>query len=150
MLDGNQVARDLYKTVKTLFPEFIPFLSEGDEENATITFVDLLDSLEKTNPSLENSDLVSRLDQFRDWVESYPRGEDAGNDLLTWYAVTFIEGVLERESLFRLGPAVIGKEDLLENKDYFSTWIGPAEYHRALNAFSDDNHSAPTISENND
>ena len=138
MLDQGQVARDLYRKIQELFPEFKPFVLEGDEENATMALRDLIDSLEQENASPEDVDLMERLDRFRGWVGEYPQGDDASNDIFTYFNVTFVEGILEHDSLYRLAPAIVAKETLIQGKEYFCTWIGPTEYHRALTAFPEE------------
>jgi len=135
MLNEKQVGRDLYEKIKELFAEFDPFLCEGDEENRNVVLGTLIDSLEKAGAAAIDCDLMERLSRFRDWAENYPRGDEAADDLYTSYVVSFVEGMLEHESLYRLAPAIISKEDLIRGKDYFYTWIGPGEYHRALTAF---------------
>jgi hypothetical protein len=141
MLQKGEVARDLYRKIHELFPEFKPFVLEGDEENSTMALLDLIDSLEQADASPENADVMERLDCFRAWVEDYPRGDDASNDIFTYYHVTFVEGILEHETLYRLAPAIIAKKSLIQGKDYFYTWIGPTEYHRALTAFPEEEAS---------
>ncbi len=135
MLESTEVAKDLYKKINELFPEFQPFLSEGDEENPTVTLMDLIDSLRKANASPNDLDLRKRLETFRDWAENYPRGNDSSNDIPTYYCVTFIEGMLEDQELYRFAPSIISKDSLIDGKEYFYTWIGVTEYHRALTAF---------------
>ena len=134
-MDEKEIARKLHAKIVELFPEFEPFLSEDEEDNATVTLIDLLDSLERVHASPADTELLDRIREFRNWVETQPRGQNVNDDVLTWYCVTFVEGVLERENLFHIAPAVISREELVENKDYFYTWIGATEYHRVLSVF---------------
>src|SRR5690349_15303571 len=113
MVDKATAARDLYRRVRELFPEFRPFLSEVDEENSTSILIDLVDSLDHANASPKNRDLMRRLESFQEWAETYPRGDDASNDLVTWYFVSFVEPMLEHDTLYRLAPAITAKESLL-------------------------------------
>jgi hypothetical protein len=136
-MDREDVAADLRRKIRSLFPEFQPFLLEGDEENPTITLTELVASLQRAGAATENTDLLARLRQFQDWVEEYPRGEDVNDDLLTWYMVSFVEQILEHDTLFRFGPAIISEKSLIASKEYFYTWIGPTAYHRALSAFAE-------------
>jgi len=134
-MDAREVGRNLHEKVRSLFEGFEPFLSEGDEEISTLTFIDLVLYLETQSASPDDDDLQGKIEEFRDWVEQQPRGETAADDLLSSYFVTFVEAILKHNELFRIAPWVVSKETLVADPDYFYYWIGPTEYHRALATF---------------
>ncbi len=106
--------------------EDLPYLMGGD-------LVDWLASLAKLQLSAA---VIRRVVDFHNWCMSQPRGEDAGDDIMTIQAVGFFENVFEHDELLPLILHLTTRRELIDNREYLVNWVGQARYDAALKLMS--------------
>lgn len=113
-----------------LFPEFFSTVYDGDKELPYMMMVNLASWL-KEIPAPLNPVLVGNIVKFARWCESQPRGTGAENDMLTIFAVGFLEELFDSDATQALLPVLMSKEELHENSDYLKRWVGAENYEMA-------------------
>ena len=77
-----------------------------------------------------------RVINFCKWCEKQSRNEDAEKDLCTILTVGFYETLLRRSKLKSWIPIIFKKQQLLDNKEYFQTWVGENAFNLAIEEFN--------------
>jgi len=116
------------------FPEIHSRISEGDEELPYLLMNYLADWLKDLGDGISPT-IIKRVVEFTRWCESQPRGEDAGDDLLTILVVGFYENLFDCPATLRLLPHLISREEMARNADYFKQWVGAENYQRVLEEY---------------
>ena len=124
----------LIKELVGRFPEVLPSMSEGDEELPYIVTDYLIDWLRTEFKAGPKPKIADRLVSFSNWVKSDPKV--GSEDITTPFVVGIVEKLFEHPELTCLVPRIMSKSELLENEKYLTSWVGEANYRRALNMYS--------------
>lgn len=124
----------LIKELVGRFPEVLPSMSEGDEELPYIVISYLIDWLRAEFKAGLKPDITERLVSFSDWVKSDPKV--GSEDITTPFVVGIVEKLFEHPELTCLVPRIMSKSELLENEKCLTSWVGEANYQRALSTYS--------------
>jgi len=116
------------------FPEILPSMSEGDEELPYIVTFYLIEWLRSEFKAGPKPKITERLVSFSNWVKSDPKV--GSEDITTPFVVGIVEELFEHPELTCLVPRIMTKPELLENEQYLKSWVGEANYQRALNMYS--------------
>jgi hypothetical protein len=119
-----------------IFPELRELSSEGDEALPYVLMSNLVRFLEARSIPVLPAALIGRVLEFNFWCQQQPRGDNAGDDVLTILVVGFYEPAIESETLRGLVPQLIAKSDMVDNKDYLVRWVGQENYDRAIALYS--------------
>ena len=121
--------KHLYDEVLRRFPEVASYVSDGDEELPYLVvgyITDWLLSIELDPPT------VQRVVDFDRWCMDQPRGDTAADDIMTIEVVALREKLFEHDKLLPIVPKLMTHEELLQNRDYLTSWVGADRYQAAL------------------
>jgi hypothetical protein len=125
----------LYDQIIRRFPEVESYLHEGDESLPYVLMGSVVSWLKEDKRTDLTPELVQRVVDFGKWCEEQPRGESAGDDVLTIWVVGFLEELFDSDVTRPLIPSLLDKEDLVENAEYWKQWVGPEDYQSALEEY---------------
>jgi len=131
----GQAMNILYDEVIRRFPEVRSRISEGNEELPYVVVGEIVYWLSSLRPADINAGLIERVVAFRDWCETQSRGEDAGDDILTIYVVSFFEKLFRHETTRLLIPHLTPKSELLKNQDYLKSWVEEKDFKDVLSKY---------------
>jgi len=122
----------LYDEVLRRFPEMELWVDEGDEDSIYVVVGYIKWWLVSVaNPTLPD-EVVSRVVDFYRWCMEQPRGETASDDIATIVVVGLLEERFENDALLPIIPQLMSREELLQARDYLTTWVGADRYQAAL------------------
>ena len=125
---------ELHSELVKRFPEMEEDLFEYKDSSYCL-MDELVSWLEKFHPQPMERHIKIRVLDFCQWCEKQSRNENAEKDLCTILTVGFYETLLKRSKLKSWIPILFKKQYLLDNKDYFSTWIGEKAFILAIEEF---------------
>ena len=133
----RQSMRRLYEEIVQRFPEVNRWIVEGDDESPYL-MMSLVARWIKDTASREEDLLVAtaRLKAFVQWCEEEPRGDTAGDDVLTIVVVSLYEKLFDQESTRKLVPNIMTKVDFVRNAEYLKTWVGAENYDATSKYFT--------------
>jgi hypothetical protein len=123
----------LYDEVIRRFPEVR--ISEGDEDLPYVVVSELVYWLSTLTPADVDPALIERVVAFKVWCTAQPRGNDAGDDILTIYTVSFFEKLFRHEATRVLIPHLVKKSELLQNQTYLKSWVDEKDFRDVLSRY---------------
>jgi hypothetical protein len=129
--NGFEVKR-LYDEVLRRFPEVGFYVSEGDEELPYLVVGYIADWLSSVAKGGIDPAIVQRVVEFDRWCLEQPEGETAEDDIMTIEVVALREKLFERDELLPLIPKLMSRKELLQAREYLTTWVGADRYQAAL------------------
>lgn len=127
--------KELYEEILRRFPEVASFVCEGDEELPYLMVGHVANWLKTVAKPHFKRDVIQRVVGFHRWCTSQPQGTSAKDDVATILSVGFIEKVLEHDELLPLVPHLFTKDDVLRNRNHWTTWVGAERYQATVRAF---------------
>ena len=76
--------------------------------------------------------IVQRVVDFDRWCVDQPRGETAADDIMTIEVVALREELFEHDKLLPIVPKLMSRTELLQNREYLTSWVGANRYQAAL------------------
>ncbi len=127
--------KTLYDEVVRRFPEVMSRISEKNEDLPYVVVGEVVFWLRSLTPADVNPALIERVVTFRNWCETQPRGQDAGDDIMTIYMVSFFEKLFRHETTRLLIPHLVEKSELLKNQDYLKNWVEEKDLRDVLSKY---------------
>ena len=115
-----------------IFPELRELSSQVDKALPYALMSNLVSFLDAQSTPVLPAALIGRVQEFNLWCQQQPRGDNAGDDVLTILVVSLYEPLIESEKLRGVVPQLIAKSDMVDNKDYLVRWVGQENYDRAI------------------
>ena len=126
----------LYNEIRERFPEIHCRIYDGDEKLPYMLMGHLAEWLGSLPLAELTPHITKRLVSFCTWCEQQPRGEQAGDDLLTILMVGLYEKIFQFDSTRTLLPKLMSRKDLAGNAEYYRKWVGEANYKSALKKYN--------------
>lgn len=124
--------KHLYDEVLRRFPEVAAYVSDRDEDLPYLVVGAIADwLLSVAKPALDPV-TVQRVIDFDRWCMDQPSGETAADDIMTIEVVALREKLFEHDELLPLVPKLMMREELLQNREYLTGWVGADRYQAAL------------------
>ena len=114
------------------FPEVEPLLDDFDKTSAYNAVGGIVFWLTSKPKSKVDKAVIRRLVEFNRWCLEQPRGQTAENDIVTIFQVAFVEELFKYDELLPLVGHLVSRKHLIENREYFTRWIGNDRYEAAL------------------
>jgi hypothetical protein len=125
----------LYDEIIRRFPEVQSKIHSGDEELPYQLMHYVVEWLQEFRSDALTPDVIQRVQDFSQWCEDQPRGEQAKDDVFTILAVGFWESLFESDSTRTLVPRLMSRADVQANSEYLKGWVGSDNYEKTLREF---------------
>lgn len=130
---GRVTLRELSEPLYRRFPELHERFDPPDPDLPYVEMQKLVAWLgEQGSPTPE---LIRRVLEFRDWCLEQPRGATASDDILTILEIAFYEDIIECDDTRAWITHLVPKEDLVQNRNYYVTWVGQWAFDLAIAAY---------------
>lgn len=122
--------KELYEKIKQTFPEITILKDDIDAPYSMMH--EIVYWLQSKHTCCTDKDIIKRLVQFKDWCINCEEGSSAEDDIWSIFVVAFLEGLFKNEKTRILIPYLISRNELLQSRDYFTSWVGVKNYDEVL------------------